>query len=172
MRSPSSNKAWRRWTRWSPLNLPDLTPSFRFDLAQRDELPRIWTFVDRFHRASIALIVLGALLVALALVIGPGRWMLFLILGVVGAGTSLLLGIAADRADRELAARLGSVSTAPAATAVAERFAQPFASWADTGLIASGLVAVVGVAVRLLTPQRARWVPPATPADDQEYAVW
>lgn len=82
--------------------LPDVSASLDFVVTQRSELPAVWSFVERFHDAALALLVFGAALTGLALVIGPSRWGLLVLFGAGVLVTGLGVQAATKAGEREL----------------------------------------------------------------------
>jgi hypothetical protein len=69
-------------------HLPDPQSVLLFDLVQRSELPVLWRIVDHVRAVSWVVVLLGVILVALGLVLGPARGVLLIITGVALAAFS------------------------------------------------------------------------------------
>lgn len=133
--------------------IPDLDSALRYTLTERSELPAVWDTVDRFHTAAVALVVFGGLLIALALVIGPSRWALLLLVGGTTLVVALLARLAIGRIHGTIEGRIDEPRAEAGAVAVAELFTAPLEDRL-TILIGTGAVlAVAGVVVRILRPR-------------------
>ena len=136
--------------------IPDLRRTLDYTLTQRSELPAVWDAVDRFHRAALALLIFGAVLIALALVIGPSRWALLLLVGVSTLVVTLVIRLAAGRIHATIEGRIDEPGTRTAAVEVAELFTAPLERQMAILMVIGGLIAVAGVVVRLLRPAFVR----------------
>jgi hypothetical protein len=143
--------------------LPPADDVLTFELITRSDLPAAWRLADRFHDAAALLLSLGVVLVCLALVIGPARWIRLIVGGLTFAAFGAL-SIAA------LAAATGVVEdriTDPIVTAATvDIFDAFFVSLERQSIlmIVGGLLAVMlGVAIRLMRPEYARQTRGPTP---------
>ena len=137
-------------------SLPPTEDVLTFDLLQRSELPAVWRAADRFHEVAAALISVGAVLVGLALVIGPARWIRLMIGGITFAAFGFAGIVALSRAIAIVEDRI----TDPIAVAATRDIFDAFFTSLDTlsiVMIVGGLLAATfGVAVRLMRPEYSR----------------
>ena len=145
----------------SPL-LPDVAASLDFTLTERSELPAVWSFVDRFHRAALALVAFGLALVGLALVIGPSRWALIVVVGVGLVVTGLGVQLAAGAARQEIEDRTSGAAE-EVAVAANDLFVAPLDDRMTQLAVVGGVVILIGIAVRLLRPMVRRPGSPGGP---------
>lgn len=138
---------------------PQLPPGdevLDFDFVERADLPEVWRVVDRFRDSAPMVVGLGAVLVGLALVIGPARWLRLVVAGVTFAAFGALNLIGLNAATSEAQDRI----TDPLALAAADELLSTFFSSLETQsilmLVAGLLAALGGVAVRLMRPEYSR----------------
>ena len=143
--------------------VPDLEPQLPptedildFELLDRTDLPPVWRLADRFRDAAALVVSLGAVLVGLALVIGPARWLRLVVAGVTFAAFGVASVIGLQAAIREVQDRI----TDPIAESATEELFSTFFSSLDTQsilMIVGGLLgAMFGIAVRLMRPEYSR----------------
>ena len=128
----------------------------RQDLFDRSDLPPVWRLADRFHEAAALLISLGAVIVGLAFVIGPARWIRLIVGGVTFAAFGFVGIIALGRAIAIVEDRI----TDPIAVAATRDIFDAFFTSLDTMsivmIVAGLLAAMFGVAIRLMRPEYSR----------------
>ena len=130
--------------------LPPLDGTLDYVLVRRAELPRIWTAIERFHRAAAALIVFGLILIALGLLLGPARWALLILIGVLTALFAVGVSAATGLLRRTIEDRIDEPGTRQAATDIAALFTHPLERQMTTLLIVAGLIVLAGIAVWLV----------------------
>ena len=136
--------------------LPPTDDILTFDLLDRSDLPAVWRLADRFHETAALLISLGAVIVGLALVIGPARWIRLIVGGVTFAAFGVVGIIALGRAIAIVEDRI----TDPIAVAATRDIFDAFFTSLDTMsivmIVAGLLAAMFGVAIRLMRPEYSR----------------
>ena len=133
---------------------PDLSGALDIQLTTVGELPEVWSFVERFHRAAAALTIFGVLLIGLALVIGPSRWALLVVLGLAMVVSAVAVNAASGTIEDTVTHEIGNATTRQAAGIIADRFTNPLGTTMTNLMIAGGIVVLAGLAVRLLRPNR------------------
>ena len=133
--------------------LPPTDDILTFDLLERSDLPPVWRLADRFHDTAALLISVGAVIVGLALVIGPARWIRLVVGGVTFAAFGFVGIVALGRAIAVVEDRI----TDPIAVAATRDIFDAFFTSLDTmsiAMIVAGLLAAMfGVAIRLMRPE-------------------
>lgn len=83
--------------------LPPADELLKFDLFERDSLPGLYSTVEAMRGAAIVIFIAGLVLIATALVLGPGRFGMFAwAAAVVTAGTFLAVTLITSGADSAL----------------------------------------------------------------------
>lgn len=134
-------------------SIGDLDDELRLVIAGRADLPGGWGIAERLHRAGVAMIVLAGLLVALALVIGPDRWLVVLIGGVGLTIGGAVVQLGAGSAGRAIDASIRDRRNRQAARDVTALFVDPLRAEMTTVMIVGAVVALIGVAWWLLRPR-------------------
>lgn len=136
--------------------LPDPTRAFRFEIAQRSDLPPAWRWVDRFEGSGFALIVLGAAFAGLGFVLGPSRWALAIMAGALVLAAGLLTLRLSREALSEVRAKVTDPTAAAATNAILDKTLAPLDSQARTLAVTGGFAVLIGVGVRLIRPEYVR----------------
>jgi hypothetical protein len=136
--------------------LPPTDTWFEFKLLERDDLPKTYEWIERFHSSAPALLVLGACLIALALVLGPGRWALMMVAGLGVAGFGLLIVVALRAALRAAENRVTDPVARTASKDIFQVFFRELNKQSVTLIVVGGIVALLGVSVGLIRPEYMR----------------
>jgi hypothetical protein len=132
--------------------IPD-TDVLTFDLITRSDLPDVWRLAERFHDAAAMFLSIGAVLVGVALVIGPARWLRLLVGGLTYAGLGLLCIVALRAAITVVEDRITDPLAAAATGDIFDAFFASLDTRAIVMVIGGLLAAMFGVAIRLMRPE-------------------
>ncbi len=142
--------------------IPD-TDVLTFDLITRSDLPEVWRLADRFHEAAAMFLSIGAVLVGMALVIGPARWLRLLVGGLTFAGFGLVCIVALRAAITVVEGRITDPLAAAATGDIFDGFFASLDRQSIAMMIGGLLAAMFGVAIRLMRPEYALHTRRASP---------
>jgi hypothetical protein len=136
--------------------LPPPNNWFEFQLLKRTDLPKTYELVERFHSSAVALLFLGAALIGLALVLGPGRWALMMGSGLGVAAFGIAIVFALKKALQEGEARVTDPVAKAASKNVFSIFFHELNRQSITLIVIGGIVALLGVSIGLIRPEYMR----------------
>ena len=142
--------------------LPPANGFLTFTLVERSDLPSVYEVATRFHRSSVALLALGAALLALGIVIGPSRWLLVVIAGLTVAVLGVVSTVVVRGALNEARRRIDDPIEFAAVDRSLKIVFDSLTKQSVVMAVAGGIALLLGVSFRLIRPE---YVAPRDPWD-------
>jgi hypothetical protein len=143
--------------------LPPAETWFDFQLFTRDDLPKPYEWLDRFHGSAFPLMLFGGCLIALAIVLGPARWAMLMTAGLGVAAFGLAISFGLRQALRAAEDRVNDPLALTAAKDVFSLLFDDLNRQAITLTVTGAIAALLGISIGLIRPEYMREKDPWAP---------